>query len=227
MKKMRIGPREKLLNMSPDTPVRIYTLQNPEAVKTALECGYFTGSHPFSYMRTERHPEVMQNFVDAYEWMRQSMAARMDEFSGDLPVWGWLQRPSGRKIRDDEPVIRVTAIIPCKRMLLSSHDAWHMPLNGSPLLPTEGVWDIWHNLSPENRGDMKSTWNSVFDLRKKTIDEAQWMGQPDYVQACIDRVLISEVVGMRALRRPGHSYSLFSEETHKLSMVLREHTVTF
>ena len=122
-------------------------------------------------------------FQHAYDWMRERMAEQVPSFSGDLPVWSWLRRINPRKERKEYRMLRITSIVPRARILASDFDLWHTVLNGYPVLWSEEEWNQW---------------NAVFDLSPRLSKKVQaWVGQPDYVQVCVDRIYMHEITSVR------------------------------
>lgn len=188
--------RIRELQGNPDRLVRIYTHQHPDAFARALERGYLTGDAAFAFAE---NPE----FEPAYFWMVDRMRERIPGFSGDLPVWAWVKRPSGKPLDHDRgPTLRITALVPRRRMVLSDFNDWHSPLAGWQLSLTEAhhVEDesigIWNNPSLAHH---RKDWLHVFDLRPKTDTEIAWRGAGRIVQACVDRVFIHEITQTRLM----------------------------
>lgn len=157
---MKFIPRSRLeafARLPADSLVRVYTYQETEALERIEALGYLTGP-------TE--DEVDRFFKPAYDWMREQMATRVPDYSGEYPVWAWLKRPSAknkeRRYRGTENhKVRIIAQVPKKRILLSDYDRWHMPLNNSPCTRTEREYDVWE-------GDPRSTWERFSILPGQT-----------------------------------------------------------
>jgi len=189
---MKFIPRSRLeafYSLPADSLVRVYSYQEIEALERIETLGYLTGPS---------EENVDRFFKPAYDWMREQMATRVPDYSGEYPVWAWLKRPSTknkeRRYRGTEThKVRIIAKVPKKRILLSDYDRWHMPLNNSPCTRTESEYDLW-------QGDPRPSWEQVFDFTPwKTEEEISWLGSPDrmIVQACIDRIYAEEIISIR------------------------------
>ena len=189
--------RIRELQGNPDQLVRIYTHQHPDAFARALDRGYLTGDATFSFAE---NPE----FEPAYLWMVDRMREQISGFSGELPVWAWVKRPSSKPLEHDRgPTVRITALVPRRRMVLSDFDDWHSPLAGWQLSLTEAQHvesestGIWNNPSLAHH---RENWRHVFDLRPKTAAEIAWRGAGRIIQACIDRIFVQEITQTRHMR---------------------------
>lgn len=194
-----------LINLPPDALIRIYTLQDKDGIEAAQERGFFKG---------EPGAIEEQWFLPAYRWMQAQMAARLPDFSGDLPVWAWAKRPIVRRKRNPdqrETRTRITALVPRRRILFSCFHDWHSCLNNSPVIQSNAEWDAYerayplHNMSAAQKRDhqtyIKSTWDKVFDLHNPREQEAsEWRGANQTVtpQLCIDRLYLDEVIATRS-----------------------------
>lgn len=171
-----------------DSLVRVYSYQQEEALGRMETYGYLTG--PID-------EAVDEYFRPAYDWMREQMAKRIINYTGEYPVWAWTKRCSSknkvRKYRGTKESVRITAMVPKSRILLSDYERWHSPLNDSPVLRTEAEFDTFH-------GDPQPTWERVFDFTPPTDPkEIYWRGAGKYyrVQACIDRIYPHEIVNIK------------------------------
>ena len=147
----------------------------------------------YGYLTGPIEDAVDEYFKPAYDWMRQQMAERLVDYTGEYPIWAWLKRCSTknkeRKYRGTKEKVRITAMVPKSRILLSNYETWHSPLNNSPCVRTEAEFDTFH-------GDPTPTWTSVFDFTPPTDpNEVYWCGSGKYyrVQACIDRIYPNEI----------------------------------
>ena len=190
---------QKMLALPPDTLVRVYTHQHASAVREAELRGYLTGEHPYadSYLR------------QGYEWMRNQMSECIENFSGDLPVWAWAKRPYvARKrnvdARDDR--VRVTAMVPRGRFIVSCFHDWHNCLNRSPIVKSHREYDEYEKTFPLGSRDPQeddyvvSTWHRVFEFENRTdAEELEWRGSNKKAipQLCIDRIYWDEVIRVR------------------------------
>lgn len=199
---------ERLLAAPPDTPVRIHSYQAEEAYAEALRTGILHG-----------HDDHAQ-YPTAYAWMRESMT-RLPGFSGKLPVWGWLRRPDGRPKPlglmqgDMAGTVRITAIVPRGRMLISDLDLWHSVLNEHPVHLTTAESDAHETRWPVRPRDghpdldryeaeMRATWPRVFDPLAPA-DHDFWGDRSAMpLQACIDGIRMDEVVAVRVYGHATH-----------------------
>lgn len=202
---------QRLMTMDPNELVRVYTRQHPDAWKIAQEVGYLTGSHGFD-------PEEDGLFSYPYEWMRQQMAARMPDFSGDLPVWAWFKRQNERKwqtswIREDRattPILpRIIALVPRRRILASCYEMWHTHLNNWHISNSQeeddafdAKWPTYKapGSDPEYQADTEVHWGEVFNIHlPRSPYMTEMFGRVDVVQACVDRIYLNEVQSVRWL----------------------------
>jgi len=189
IKQLPASRRAALMEMGPDEPLRVHTYQHVDAWSAAVERGFLTGDHGH-----------VDDFLGdwgkvPYEWMRSQMAERMPDFSGDLPVWAWLKRHNPRStdwIRDS---VRITAIVPRRRVLLSDYDLWHLPLNNGAICLTREEDAAWSH--PHGDPIMKTTWHHCLEIRDMPWHDRDWIAPPTLVQACVDRIRLDEVVSVR------------------------------
>jgi len=192
--------RRELLEMPPEAPVRIWSFQHPAALDAARARGWLSGDHGHTGAGDAEEMRNGNGFWRAYGWMRGRKAERIPGFSGEAPVWAWVKRPSAKPMdawRTD--VIRITASVPRGRMLLSDEDAWHAVLNGRPYSLTEAESDT--GTGSVGAFATSPTWERIFDLSPRTGEQALWCGQPEYVQACVDRIYLNEILAVRTMPR--------------------------
>jgi hypothetical protein len=180
-----LSRRKALVDMDPDTLVRVYTWQHPEGWKAAVERGYLTGSHGSD----EAYGGDM---VRSYEWMRSQMARRIAGFSGDLPVWAHLKNQNPRRIETIRNRVRIIAMVPRGRMILSDLQTWDIVINDGAICMDEDEFDAF----PED-GDVTQTWDRVFEIVDGPWHDGNWFKAPADVQACIDRITLDEIVSVR------------------------------
>lgn len=181
-------------NLGPDELVRVYSYQGEEAMDCYKAKGYLTGDS--LHIESDDH-----DFPKPYAWMREQMALRIPDFSGDYPVWAWLKRPSAkpkdRKYRGTKERYRFTALVPRSRILLSDYELWHSPLNQFPITLTEASFD-----AEEGEDNPQATWERIFEFPDSLPpDQRDWLGDCSRprVQVCIDRIYVDEVVGIRVM----------------------------
>lgn len=182
------------------TKTRIYTYQHRDVLSAALEHGYLTGSEEHAFFDADER----EHMAWPYGWMRRQMATRLPAYSGDWPVWAYTRRPSWRKFhRSWSPesrrdLVRITALVPRDRVLLSDLDLWHLPLNHGYLSLTEAE-DNAISQANLSREQIEESWQRIFDLDRPAIaDEIQWIRSTrPVVQACVDRIFLAEIVSLR------------------------------
>lgn len=184
--------RRALAAMCPDQPVRVYTYQHPGAWAAALARGYLTG---------EGIPdrEIWTEYDEPYAWMRGQMSERLPAHSGDLPVWCWLKRRNPRNAAWIGGKVRITALVPRGRMLISDHTLWEGILNGCPIMLDEREWDDWQAAPEDRRVPASATWDEVFTITDRTGVDLQWIRNAEALQACVDRIMLAEVVDVRPM----------------------------
>lgn len=190
--------RLSLKNMAGDEKVRIWSFQSTEAWKTAKERGYFAGDERFI-------DEDDFDWLTPYRWMRDQMAERLPEFSGDYPVWAYLARPNLRQWRRfEKPTVKIVAEVPRARMLISDYDSWHCVLNSSPFTMTEEEDDWFDHLMETNieafLEEARKTWVRIFELGdvRTTPEIANWITREvSCLQACVDRIHLDEIVSVK------------------------------
>jgi len=91
-------------------------------------------------------------------------------------------------------------------VLLSDFETWHCVLNRWHLSltwresrewdrRTKGYDQFRHTLPAPLEAELQATWNRVFDL--DLVHRTKLWGPVDHVQGVVDRVLLSEVRGVR------------------------------
>lgn len=163
--------------------VRVYTYQDPAVLPRLYSLGYLNGEHRHSFM------------PGPYRWMRDQMAGRLDNFSGDLPVWGWLRRwTRWERSRNRERLVRITAVVPTSRILLSNFDTWHIVLNKGYLPVDEAddeAFEAESLSSTERMATIHKSWLRIFEYGAISCRADRFW------QACIDRIYAHEIAGIR------------------------------
>lgn len=202
-KKLSPGRRARLAAAGPDDLIRIWSIQDLAAQAAAEVRGYWSideGWYESQGLDEYGHPNALH--LPQYGYMREVMTERVPGYTGDYPIWGWLQRPNMRRWAYlGHDTVMLVADVPRSRMVISDYDVWHTPLNYGFCADTEaedyGFDDLYPGMAHQGRitPEMRATWSRVFDLGPFT-DPAilAWRGQSDRWQACIDRVYPSEVV---------------------------------
>jgi hypothetical protein len=187
-KSLPLSKRLHLINADPDSLIRIYTFQHPKALEIAKVRGYLSGNHG----------SAIEGFEDAYLWMRDQMQLRLSDFSGDFPIWAWPKRLSARSYNPQIDEVRITALVPRKRLLLSDFNGFHYVLNNQELTLSEADFDAI--TAGEKLSDQASkirSWQQIFDLSDYNTPLRKWNGNPDKVQICADRIFLCEIVSLR------------------------------
>lgn len=201
------------LRAEPGTPIRIWSVQHRDALSVARQTGWLSGNHRFAFAR---HTDAIGQVEDPghpspYDWMRERMAELMPTFSGDYPVWGWLKRPSTRPSiwgeAAGEATVLVSAIVPRHRILLSDFDDWHAVLNDWYLSRTEAEDSEVEAAGGATPAQRRESWLRVFETGSlRSAEEMQWRGPGLFVQACIDRIHLSEIVHVYEQIQPSRSH---------------------
>jgi len=186
-KPLALSHRIRLRDMDPEELVRVYTWQHVDGWEASKERGHLTGSHG--------RPHEEDLWDGPYEWMRSAMAERIPGFSGDLPVWTWLKRENPRRAHWIRDRVRIIADVPRGRMLLSDYELWHLPLNRGAICLTPEEDEAYPH---DTAGDaIMDTWHHVLDIVGGPHRTRDWLGVPDTIQACVDRIGIDEIVSVR------------------------------
>ena len=171
---------KRIQNAEPETLIRLWTFQTKKDYAKALEIGKFIGNEWTPYYEQEGI-----GFRRAYDWMRQQMSQKINNFSGHRPIWAWIKRPSTRRIAND--TVLISALVPKCRILLSDFDPWHIILNNCT------IDDTTERVAPF---ETSATWEKIFDLDRRC-----------YVQACVDGLNVNEILYVS-----GESNVLFGDD---------------
>lgn len=172
--------------------ITVYTLQHPNAFKQALKIGYLTG----------RCDKSCHDLYESYTWMRQQMSERLTNFTGDYPVWCHLG-----VVQPKQNLFRIKARIPRERILLSNYRQWEEILNFWPVTENKEEYDALESLFPVGGFEflkdvpelITDSWNKIFNIKYESIGREQdeegysWY-RAGQVQACVDRIYISDIV---------------------------------
>lgn len=195
----------RLIDAPPDTRIRIHTYQDERVLERARTRGHFAGDPEHS------------SFPEAYEWMVGRMAALVPDFSGDLPMWAWAKRLDGRpkhlsQIIDPPGFVRITALVPRRRILVSDLDMWGAALNEHAIHldeAQEAALDrLWATrpTEPAERAAYMDAIRPTWDLMLDPLAEfaSDWWGDRRNLalQLCVDRIMPDEVVSIRHYDRP-------------------------
>ena len=146
------------------------------------------------------------------------MAKRITNYSGDLPVWAWLEPRGNINVRkrfgDDQ--VKITANVPLSRCLLSDFDLYEAgPMNRSYLSKNlRKMKDQYEQINEEEyhkdhkvglkykfeptQEELEKSWELIFELSKyigtRSFREYLGIGEDGrYMQACVDRIYQEEI----------------------------------
>ena len=87
---MRITSYTKIDELLTAKKIKVYTYQNIAVLTDLEKTGYITGEHKHSYAIAGDDID-RSLFEKPYRWMQNQMKKRIKNFSGDLPIWAWLE----------------------------------------------------------------------------------------------------------------------------------------
>ncbi len=150
---------------------------------------------------------AMEDFEDAYAWMRSQMALRLPHYEGHWRWWAWVHPPCGHirpDLRARQPYhngwptgtacVRMGLDVPDTELLLSDFDMWHAALNNSPLVSSDEEWDAIEDLpEPERQSAKEAAWPRMFALDEPP--DPFWDGTRTQrvVQACFEALRLPDV----------------------------------
>lgn len=152
---------------------------------------------------------ILEEFRDAYAWMRDQMKTRIPSYSRHYPWWGWYSRrpdlrQSGHLPRGTQGVRLELELDPAE-VLLSDFDAWHAILNRGYLGLSETEDEAWYRrfeAAVPNRSawplpepwysDILTSWERIFDLETLAASE-YWQSEPRYIQATFETLRLTDV----------------------------------
>jgi len=114
----------------------LYTFQPAEAIKAAKKMGYLTCYEEYArdaWNVCDNDDFWETQFKRPYEFMRKQMRKRLKNYSGEYPIWAYVDKPDLRCYRRDykQNTLYLVLDIPDERVLLSCFDGWHWVLNNS------------------------------------------------------------------------------------------------
>jgi hypothetical protein len=149
-----------------------------------------------------KHGEFHDDERRAYAWLKEQFALRVQPLpSHRALVWAWYKpKPDFRRgtwRHTPRPSAFLTLRVDPRRLLVSDFDAWHHPLNESPVPPRrieKGPWaayEAWMDKADDwPPARIERTWNRIF----------QPANFEDYLQAVLAEVRPADVVEARILR---------------------------
>lgn len=175
--------------------VRVYSVQEAEALERAALLGYLTPDP--SYLDDDDN----RQWKRAYDWMRARMAEQIEGYSGEYPMWAWLKRPNERQSCRCEDCVLITAEVPRGRFVMSDYGTWHSALNGWYLHLDEAAFDADDDVE-RSREEIEESWRYCLNMADHVgADRLAWLGGPSILpQLCIDRIHLEEIVSMRPWR---------------------------
>lgn len=175
MKPIPISRRNKIYQSNPDELIRVYTYQHKNVIEYLTNNSFISGNEKF----------VDVDMKAQYDWMRVQMNNMIPDYSGDYPIWATLKRPNPRSdFIPHRNMVRITAMVPRKRMVLSDYIKWNCILNGGYVNEEFEDYD----------GEPHETWHHCLDI---TRPYSPSFGDGNDIQACIDRIYQTEIVQIK------------------------------
>jgi len=179
----------------------LYTFQPKEAVKVARKVGYFTcdEEHARDAWDVNLKDDTLWDGLmkRPYEFMRRQMAKRLPNYTGEYPIWAYVEKLDLRCCRAEYKyeTVLMTIDVPDERVLISDFDGWHFVMNNGFFSISEKEDEEMENATQRQK---EKSWERIFDL-DLDIDE-DWLGGEKYLQACVDRVYLHEVKTIKQLK---------------------------
>ena len=190
----------KALLESTSPKIRIYTFQNLDILKTFEKADIYYPKKKFMF-KDKMDKEI---FSRSYEWMRTQMGKRLVNYSGEFPLWGWIEQPGDKSIQKSygKNQVKITALVDRSRVLLSDFEFFHCVLNDYYITNSyeeEALQDSGKFIPTQEQKEER--WETIFDLTppSEEVREFVW-GQPYNgrdIQACIDGLLLSEIESIK------------------------------
>jgi len=166
--------------------------------------GYLTGNKDFALPYSKEDP--WQFLIPAYEWMQKQMKKRIKGYTGELPMWAYIECPphnlKAKPRYGDKPIL-IKAEIPLSRCLLSDFTMWECVMNNWHLADTlkECKADLEDKIKIPKRKRIKN-WEKIFIMtppKPKERAVMEYMHGDDifkgkYIQVCIDRIYKDEII---------------------------------
>jgi len=201
---------ERFLRSPGDTPIVAWSMQNTGAIELLKKNGHLTGDPKYMFVSARPGKRA------AYEWMRQMMANRIDNYQQEWPVWCLPSRPQSTRNIDDK-LMRLE--IPKSKMLISFYQPWESLLGVMAFLETRNMqwpsqwlhfecdsplfnpivddsWDDnWPNVIPVtfDEKECRASWEQIFDLTLAGRKGFGWWGIPR-LQAMVSEVTMPELM---------------------------------
>jgi Domain of unknown function (DUF3841) len=152
-----------------------------------------------------------QDFLTQYDWMREQMARRLQDYQGHSPWWAWFRpKPDLRRwhaccAAAGSRGVRLELAVPAERVLLSNEATWLCVLNGWYLGRTRAEYEAWNReIERESLDDsagrlpepwaarVVASWEHIFDIEALAAGD-EWS---DAVQATFERLELADVVAV-------------------------------
>ena len=209
---LTVAQIERLRSCDPDTRIRLWTTQHPEAVAQLDREGQLVSDPNFAFAPNGFGNGDSGYFRQAYDWMIEQMDQRLPPENGlnGLPVWAHAVRPS--------PVAGSTLLeleVPRHRVLFSFYTPWELLLGVfSDIHHSSGNWPSTAWLTAPyliandadntrhreaafkvpSEAECRETWAKIFDLSLAATPGFRW-GQGLVLQAVLRRIYRSDVCG--------------------------------
>ncbi len=213
--KVSLDELQRLISCPEDTPVTLWSMQQPGAIECLKTDGRLTGNPDFAFApdKTGRTPAGKKG---AYTWMQEQMAKRLPSYNQELPIWALLSRPNDTT-RPNDQLLRIE--LPKTRMLVSFYQPWPKLLSVMDCLERHNwLWpDHWSvsaccpyfsadaedqkeefvDTETRQRRDQwdeqlcRASWERMFDLKLARFEGFLWT--PICLQAMLPTIFHSDV----------------------------------
>lgn len=131
----------------------------------------------------------------AYRWLIQQMSDRIDGYHGGYPIWAWPEKPDLRRSKyamwNGRLSVRIGFRVQRSRALIFDLDTWHCILHGGPITLCEQEFNLSDHWNP---GQIKQTWQRVFDLPLLERANSAWLGPaPRDTQVVLGEIYLSDI----------------------------------
>lgn len=211
---------EKLKIAASGQKVTIYSVQHKDVLKTLTNKGFLSGNHKFSLINRSD----WKFLKISYDWIKTQMSKRLKNYSGEYPVWGWLERPSLVHMRTGfgPDQVLITAEVPVERILLSDFDLFHDVIMGN--LISYDVKKLMDSVTQINekeyeagiekdrrykyvptQKELEDGWELIFDVTYKPKNKKlkEYIGLSDEgrtIQVCIDKIFLDEIINIKIIK---------------------------
>jgi hypothetical protein len=184
--------------------IKVWTIQSLEAWQELQQTGVLYGNQKF----------INLDFINSYNWILQQMQKRLNNFSGNYPIWVWIKpKPDLRHtgyVTKGRKAVRLELLISEDRILKSDYDAWHCVLNEWYLSLTDKESDMFDyelerreikyplflkKLPDDLKQQVIDSWERIFDL--DLIKNTEWCSTKQYIQGVVDGIYLNDVVSIK------------------------------